>query len=322
MKAWTAHLICGLIIAAAAVAAPAPQAAATSVEFQLTGATGSLVNNLEGIRVVLTDLTTGRTQSAETNRQGLARFPDVPPGDYQVRVSGRTFQYYDYRKLDKPRASAIAYPFSDLATGAGSDEREMIATDREGAIGSLTHGGNLSDADSSTDLINRRLRMHRIALQSLKKLALDTLTTDKWMRYHQGIIDECEDALEAVGVARRSADPLLGTWDMKPITIKNPALCGNVTYHAYVVVNQRVSETHYVGFSPFNWDLSQADPECKFKFHRQGTATVDLFRQGNSIVIKYTYNGPNSYADDRLTLQGYVMSGRDASGEAIVFSRR
>lgn len=322
MKAWAAHLICGLLIAAAAVPAAAPQAAAAPVEIQVTGATGSMVNNLDGIGVVLTDLTTGQTFSAETDRQGRARFGDVPPGNYQVRVSGRALQYYDYRKFDKPRASAVAYPFSDLAAGAGSDESEMIASDREGAIVSLTQGGFLSDADDSTDLINRRLRMHRIALERLKALDLDTLTTDKWMRYHQGIIDDCENSLEAVRVARRSADPVLGTWDMQPITIKNPALCGNVTYNAYVIVEQKVSETHYIGFSPFNWDLSKADPECTFKFHPVGTARVDLYRQGDAITIKYTYDGPNTYADDRLTLQGNVMSGRDASGAAIVFTRR
>ncbi len=88
-----------------------------------------------------------------------------------------------------------------------------------------------------------------------------------------------------------------------------------------MTVSSKVGPGHWRGTYQFKWDTTKADPACRFKFSKSGTATVDIYLEGAAVTVKYSNTGQNTFADDALTLNGNIMNGQDATGQVVTYTR-
>src|SRR6516165_1878999 len=99
-----AAVVCLLLLAVpSACLARLPQSASASVVCVVQDANGA---PLPGTSVTLKSLDTGLTRQKQTDREGSAQFPNVPPGRYELELAHGSFRpvktSFELR-LDEPR---------------------------------------------------------------------------------------------------------------------------------------------------------------------------------------------------------------------------
>lgn len=320
----SARLAAPVLLACLWVLFAAP-AAATSVDIILQGDSEPSAA-ASGVAVTLYNLDTGRGYPGRTQDDGLAHFPDVTPGRYRIVIEGRGLAHLEYRTI-KGAAFAHSYKLGEMTnvpTVAGlAGSLDFILEDADEAYEIGDRDWFEDSRQQVTDLRN----LHANALAQLD--AIDPKGTQTAMRaQHHAVILRCDDALKSFQTAvwpgvhlNLQLDPPLGTWAISPIPIKNTEDCGQVYQTGSMTVSQKVGPGHWRGTYTFRWDTSNADPACKFKFSRSGTVKVDLFLSGTTVTVKYSNTGQNTFVDDILTLDGNVMTGWDASGQGVTYTR-
>ncbi len=310
----------------------AAPAAATGVDISLeSDPESSTATN--GIAVTLFNLDTGGGYPGRTGIDGTARFPNVRPGRYQITIEGEGLAHIEYREI-KGRSVSRTYKTKDLANvplgGRSIASLETLLDIGEQAV----EDGNRERFEAATARITALRDLHVTALAQLEKIDPNKRQTAR-RNEHRKVIDRCNTALKtdstsimwpspaiAPGSNAGESDLLLGDWTINPIPIKNTEDCGQVFQTGSMTVAEKVGPGHWRGTYAFRWDTSKADPACRFKFSKSGTATVDLYVDGATVTVKYSNTGQNTFADDKLTLNGNVLNGQDATGQVVTYTRK
>lgn len=122
---------------------------------------------------------------------------------------------------------------------------------------------------------------------------------------------------------RDQADPslMLGTWVITPYYITNRRECGPVEYRGRIEITGQIDAYRYTGVNRFTWDTGRMHPACTFPAATSGTVQVEITLYGGAVTIRYLNAGPNTFVDDHLVVRGQVISGRDAAGQYIVYTK-
>lgn len=293
--------------------------AATSVDIILEGDSGSSDTGSD-IGVTLYNLDTQRAYTGRTGSDGLAHIPDVTPGRYRIAIDGRGRAHLEYRWIKGP-VFAHVYKIDDMIT-------LPVGASLVSSLGTLLNQADVTAEEGDKkwyDLTLLRITalrdLHVSALAQLEEI--DPKKGKTALRNeHRKVIDQCDKALNTpAGVVWPSRDLLIGSWTISPIPIMNTQDCGQVFQTGTMTVSEKAGPGHWRGTYSFLWDTSKADPACRFKFSKSGTATVDIYVNGPTVTVKYSNTGQNTFADDTLTLNGNVMSGQDATGQVVTYTR-
>ena len=176
-------------------------------------------------------------------------------------------------------ASGVAVTLYNLDTGGGYPGR----TQDDGLAHFPDEAYEIGDREWFEDSRQQVTDLRNLHANALAQLdAIDPKGTQTAMRaQHHAVNLRCDDALKSFQTAvwpgvhlNLQLDPLLGTWAISPIPIRNTEDCGQVFQVGTMEVTQQVGPGHWRGTYSFRWDTSKADPACRFKFSRSGTVTV------------------------------------------------
>ncbi len=302
----------------------AAPAAATSVDIILERDPESTTST-SGIAVTLYNLDTQQGYPGRTDLSGLVHFPNVTPGRYRIAIEGNALAQIEYRSIKGP-SFAHTYNTSDMANvPVGTHPLASLGMLRLD-LGDAAEDGNKKWFDATMLSVTALRDLHVSALAQLDEIDPKKEQT-AFRKQHRDAISECNKTLnKSAGVVWPKfdirLDPLLGDWTINPIPIKNTEDCGQVFQTGSMTVAEKAGPGHWRGTYAFRWDTSKADPACRFKFSKSGTATVDLYLDGTTVTVKYSNTGQNTFADDKLTLLGNVMNGQDATGQVVTYTRK
>ncbi len=280
------------------------------------------------LEVQLTSIETGRVATLETRTGNRIVFPNMPAGNYRVQIRSGSKVTIQYHRIEN---APLDIAFDDTTIPLTFDPEKPLDTIRfmERQAREAQERGDTQMVEHWQRELRRLREMHSACIDGVIKH--DPKNTRNFGAQHHAVVREASRALQRIGAAstgtggnqsgNQGSDPLIGTWKIAPLSITNPELCGNVTYHATISITRMVSPGRYKGTNSFRWDTSRADPDCVFKFDTQGTVDVDVQMTGDKVVITYLNTGRNTFVPDTLTFSGTTMSGHDGVN-AIVFTRQ
>lgn len=154
--------------------------------------------------VTLTNLRSGSTHSDQMNPDGAARIGDVPPGYYQVRITGNDRYQIDYIKVDAKGNAQLRYNWKDMYfphVRSGQSDTEII----RGAAADVavtTQRGFTKWQEESISNLSQVQELHRQALKRLESLGPKAIRAvgpprfNTWRQIHQQAIRQVDTAYD------------------------------------------------------------------------------------------------------------------------------